>query len=117
MDRNELQKYYNQKQVDYNEYVQNKLNYFKKAQGHDLFNVIINACEKSKLVLENSNKNAFIKFFEVINELEVKSNQNYPKSILDRLFGSAKKTLDDSLKFNQSIFEQSIGYYKRFINE
>ena len=116
-DINELHKYYNQRQTDYEEYLRAKLNDFKSAQGKYLSEVIAGACEQAKAALENSNRTAFIRFYDIIVDLELKTKQNYPVSLLNRLAQSARKTFDDSLKFNQSIFEQSIVYYKDLLNK
>jgi hypothetical protein len=47
------------------------------------------------------------------NDLDKKRKENYPEMLLGHIEKSAKTTLESSLKFNQSLFESSVAYYKK----
>ena len=47
------------------------------------------------------------------NDLDTKRKENYPETLLGHIEKSAKTTLESSLKFNQSLFESSVSYYKK----
>lgn len=112
MDTNELQAYYDQRQKEYKAYLETELQKFKDANNNYLSAVIANACEHAKNLLESSNKKAFDRFNKSQIDIAKKTTENYPETLLAHIVKSAKNDLDRSLKFNQSLFEQSVSYYK-----
>ena len=112
MDTNALQAYYDQRQKEYKAYLETELQKFKDANNNYLSAVIAEACEHAKNLFETSNKKAFERFNKSQVDIEAKTKENYPETLLAHIIKSAKNDLDSSLKFNQSLFEQSVAYYK-----
>lgn len=112
MDINELKGFYEKRQNDYKEYLENELRKFKDANNNYLSSLIAEACEQAKNLLENSNKKAFDRFNETQIKIEKMKNENYPETLLVHFIESVKNDLDRSLIFHQSLFDQSIAYYK-----
>lgn len=110
---NELQKYYDERQAQLKVYLENELKKFKDANNKYLSQVVAEACEHAKNLLETSNKKAFERFEKEKNDLDKRRKENYPEMLLGHIEKSAKTTLESSLKFNQSLFEDSIAYYKK----
>ena len=102
---NELQKYYDEQQAQLKAYLENELKKFKDENNRYLSQVVAEACEHAKNLLETSNKKAFERFEQAKNDLDTKRKGHIEKS--------AKTTLESSLKFNQSLFESSVSYYKK----
>ncbi len=112
MEITQLQRYYDQKQKEYKAYLETELQKFKDANNAYLSGVIAEACEHAKNLLETSNKEAFERFNASQANIEKKISENCSEMILGHMIKSAKTTLDKALEFNQSLFEQSIAYYK-----
>jgi|CXWK01.1.fsa_nt_gi polyhydroxyalkanoate synthesis regulator protein len=110
---NELQKYYDEQQAQLKAYLENELKKFKDENNRYLSQVVAEACEHAKNLLETSNKKAFERFEQAKNDLDTKRKENYPETLLGHIEKSAKTTLESSLKFNQSLFESSVSYYKK----
>jgi polyhydroxyalkanoate synthesis regulator protein len=115
MDINQLQEYYDQRQKEYKSYLDTELQKFKDANNNYLSAVIAEACEHAKNLFENSNKQAFERFNKSQTNIEKQTKENYPETLLAHIIKSAKNDLDSSLKFNQSLFEQSVAYYKSLL--
>lgn len=112
MDNNSLQAYYDQRQKEYKAQLEAELQKFKDANNKYLSAVIAEACEHAKKLLESSNEKAFDRFNKSKIDIEKKTKENYPETLLAHIIKSAKNDLEGSLKFNQSLFEQSVAYYK-----
>ena len=110
---NELQKYYDEQQAQFKAYLETELQKFKDANNKYLSQAVAEACEHAKNLLETSNKNAFERFEKAKNDLDKKRTENYPAMLLGHIEKSTKTDLESSLKFNQSLFESSIVYYKK----
>lgn len=114
---NELKIYYDQKVKYCREYLDNQLNQFKDANNKYLSSAISQACEEAEALLTQSNAKVFEAFYVKMVNLEQKRKDNYPLSVLSRMAELAKKNLESSLKFNQSLFEQSIAYYQNLLKK
>lgn len=113
---NELQNYYNELQTQLKAYLENQLRLFKDENNRYLSQVVAEACENAKNLLETSNQKAFERFEQAKSDLENKRKENYPETLLVHMAKSAKTDLESSLKFNQSLFESSILYYKELLS-
>jgi hypothetical protein len=116
VDINELKTYYEQRQNKYKAYLETELQKFKDANNVYLSVVIAEACEQAKNLFENSNQKAFERFNKSQIDIEERKKSDCPEIILAHIIKSAKKDLDNSLEFNQSLFEQSIAYYNGLLN-
>ena len=113
---NELQNYYDELQTQLKAYLDNELKMFKDENNRYFSQVVAKACEHAKNLLETSNKKAFERFEQAKNDLDIKRKENYPETLLVHIEKSAKTALESSLKFNQSLFESSISYYKELLS-
>lgn len=115
---NELLRIYcEQRQKEYKEYLETELQKFKDANNNYLSGVIAEACEHAKALFETSNQKAFERFNKSKIDIEQKIKENYPETLLAHIVKSAKTDLDSSLQFNQSLFDQSVAYYKSLLKK
>lgn len=113
---NELQNYYDELQTQLKAYLDNELKMFKDENNRYLSQVVAEACEHAKNLLETSNKKAFERFEQAKDDLDKKRKENYPEMLLVHIEKSAKIALEGSLDFNRSLFESSISYYKELLS-
>lgn len=112
MDIIELLAYHDQKEKEYKVYLDTELQKFKDVNNEYLSARISEGCEHAKNLFETSNKKAFELFDKSKEEIEGFKKEGYSTSLIDSISKSAKKELDDYLKGNKNMFEQSIAYYK-----
>ncbi len=115
MGNDELLAYYEQKQEELRTYLANELKKFKDANNNYLSTVIADACEHAKNLLEISNQKAFDRFSKSKEDIEDKIKENYPATLLAHIIKAAENDLEGSLRFNQTIFENSMAYYKSLL--
>ncbi|MFA6397636.1 MAG: hypothetical protein WDK96_02200 [Candidatus Paceibacterota bacterium] len=111
-----LKSYYDNLQKELKIYLDNKLQEFKDSNKQYLSAVIADAVENAKHSFEKSNQFAF-EMFEKQQLRVLKLRNNNHSSLADILEKSAKSTLDNSLKFNMNVFENSVAYYKNLLNK
>ena len=100
---NELQKYYDEQQAQLKAYLENELKMFKDENNRYLSQVVAEACEHAKNLLETSNKKAFERFEQAKNDLDTKRKENYPETLLGHIEKSAKTTLESSWESHPSL--------------
>lgn len=77
---NELQKYYDERQVQLKAYLENELKKFKDENNRYLSQVVAEACEHAKNLLETSNKKAFERFEQAKNQFECKTQRKLSRN-------------------------------------
>lgn len=117
MDTEELKKYYRNKQVEYQAYLDKQLSQFKDSNKQYLSAVVANYCNQAEALLNKSNETAFSRFYGTMIDLEQRAKSNCPSFLLERMAESAKRTLESSLKFNQDIFDQTVAYNKSLLKK
>ena len=115
MQINNLESYYQQQQEELRTYLEQQLKKFQNANKEYLSAVVAKACTHAKNLLEESNKKAFERFRNSQLEIEENTKKNYPESLLGHLIKACQNDLDTSLKFNQTLFENSIKFYENQI--
>lgn len=116
MNSKELQDYYDGKQKELKVYLEAELKKFKDANDKYLSAIVAKACEHAKNLLESSNQKAFERFNQSQLDIERKIEQSYPSGLLENVIKSAQSDLEGSLKFNKTLFENSVAYYKNQLN-
>lgn len=111
----ELRKYYECKLTACKNYLDGQLSQFKDDSQRYLSKEIENYCEQAAISLNHSNQKAFSDFYEMMLNIEQMAKDGYPLSLIKRLAESTKSTLERSLKMNQTVFDDSVSYYKQLL--